>query len=166
MLKTYCRSCGAPTEYTINKPKICCQCGISFASIPNITPTAPVTPLSQKITTKPLPVKKIKAIYKIKSSETPQESNDEELIENDLDLNEDNEETVDYVPEIDKLEVEITGNRASGVKLGSIIGTSTSKPIIASIPIGEIRKINKKEVLEQFRRDAGKSSRTNIESND
>jgi hypothetical protein len=30
MLKIYCSECGSPTEYSLNKPKFCTNCGNSF----------------------------------------------------------------------------------------------------------------------------------------
>lgn len=163
MLKLYCRSCGAPTEYTINKPKICCQCGNSFASLPTITHSAVgnlVTPLkNEKHFSRQIKNKPLKAIYKIKSSETAQDTGNED-IEQNIDL-EDNEETVDYVPEINKLEVDLIGNKVTGVKLGNIVGTSNAPRQINTVK-GKGKKINKKEVLEQFRREAGKTSRMDI----
>ena len=29
-MKKYCQKCGAPTEYTLTKPKFCSKCGTSF----------------------------------------------------------------------------------------------------------------------------------------
>ena len=29
-MKIYCKSCGAPTDYTVEKPNFCQKCGISF----------------------------------------------------------------------------------------------------------------------------------------
>lgn len=31
-MKSYCASCGEPTEYTLKRPNLCCFCGQSFST--------------------------------------------------------------------------------------------------------------------------------------
>lgn len=146
MLKIYCRSCGAPTEYSINKPKLCCQCGTSFASISSFTPSPPRTVS--------LPKNILKNRTKV----------EEEL---DIDSESDFESQADLiteVPEIEKLDFELIGNKVQGIKLGNIVGTS-SAPTTYEEP-KNVKVFSKKEVLEQFRRDAGKTSKIELGDND
>ena len=36
-MKYFCSSCGKPTIYNLNMPKFCSECGVSFATKPNVS---------------------------------------------------------------------------------------------------------------------------------
>lgn len=58
-MKSFCLSCGTPTEYTLAKPTKCKFCGQAFASVVPLPPTAPPPPSRPP----PQPVKQSSRIF-------------------------------------------------------------------------------------------------------
>jgi hypothetical protein len=174
-MKCYCRKCGNPTDYTLDKPKFCCHCTYPFpwaeteasappprkASKPTPAPVIEAEEEDEEEYVKPLPKKKVR----------PTKYRDED--EYDGDEEEDYDEEASRiarkklrqnVSSMDGLEVEIEGftplkkNRA---KIGDIL--DTGKPVQrtrnGSQIKGEKNPERNKSVLEEFKREAGKAKR-------
>jgi uncharacterized Zn finger protein (UPF0148 family) len=125
MLKIYCPECGAPTEYSMHKPKFCSSCGYSFFNGKNQTISA---------NTKPI----------VKESK---------IIENE-DYFEEGEDEVNSVPSINNLAFDVEIQSENKEKLGKIMGSSAGgENLLRKNRINE--KIDKKRVLEDFAREAG-----------
>ena len=102
MLKIYCQDCGSPTSYTSLKPKFCSSCGKSFDKTIVVNPVQ----MQKPTFTKPQNVQK-----QVKSN-----------IDDDYDYD-DNEDTdnINYVPNINKIDIEISEVRPTKIKMGDII---------------------------------------------
>lgn len=125
MLKIYCSECGAPTEYSMQKPKFCSSCGYSFFNGKNQTILA-----------------NTKTIVK-----------ETKIIENE-DYLEDEGEEVNNIPSINNLLFDLEIQSENKEKLGKIMGSSAGgENLLRKNRIDE--KIDKKKVLEDFAREAG-----------
>lgn len=148
MLKIYCQDCGSPTSYTSLKPKFCSSCGKSFDKNIVVNPVQ----MQKPTFTKPQNIKK-----QIKSN-----------IDDDNDNYDDNDDTesIDYVPNIDKIDIEISEVRPTKIKMRDIIGNlpEESFPNTENIKPSKTKKTkvlpknNKQknsEFLNQFKNEAG-----------
>lgn len=132
MLKIYCSECGAPTEYSLNKPKFCTNCGNSFFGAK----------------------KEEKVVQKVllqKPTITAKRQNIEPL---DIDDDEFETEEINHVPDITELNFDIQIQPDISETIGNIMGTSVDKENSLRKNRGKI-KINKKEQLEHFQKEAG-----------
>ncbi len=133
MLKIYCTECGAPTEYSLNKPKFCSSCGYSF--------NGKVVKKEEKVVQKVLTQKP--TISKRPNIEL------EEYDDDEVEATE-----VNQVPNIEDLQYDIDIPQQKGQELGSIIGTSIGQEnLFRKNKINE--KIDKKQVLENLAREGG-----------
>jgi len=108
MLKVYCSQCGSPTSYSAAKPKFCSGCGRSFdGTIINKVQNQQPTIIKRE------PIKKI--IPKIQPKAQ---------IENYDDGDDYEGEEINYVPEISRLDCEISESKPRGVKIKDLAGTS------------------------------------------
>jgi len=150
-MKRYCTSCGSPTEYIDKKPVFCSTCGKSFEK------AAPVeVKLIKEQPKSNFPTK----INKITSSKINRPQRQEvEDIEDYIDDEDDYGQEVDHVPEIDNLEVEAESRPKRGHKLKDIVGT---EPNVAreSRVVKCGKRPSKKQVLEDFAREAGSIRKT------
>lgn len=127
-LSIYCMGCGAPTFYTMAKPKFCSACGKTFeataAAAPSYSPPPPVQTASPK-----RPVRRVE--LEIEDEDEPQE----------------------HVPQIDGLDVEISVAKHKGIKIGDL---AFEQQMGFEPRVKESKKrINKKEFLESWRKEAG-----------
>jgi len=145
MLKMYCRDCGGPTSYTSLKPKFCSSCGASFDKTIIVNPVQ----MQKPVFTKPQNTKK-----QIQSN-----------IEDDYDDNEDTD-NVNYVPNISKIDIEISDVRPVKIKLRDIVSNlpeeafsevENIKPIKTKKGKAMPKKNQQKnsEFLNQFKAEAG-----------
>ena len=145
MLKMYCQDCGSPTSYTSSKPKFCSSCGASFNKTIIVNPVQ----MQKPVFTKPQNTKK-----QIQSN-----------IEDDYDDNEDTD-NIDYVPNISKIDIEISEVRPVKMKLRDIVSNlpeeafsqvENTKPIKTKKGKGIAKKNQQKnsEFLNQFKAEAG-----------
>lgn len=131
MLKIYCSECGSPTEYSLNKPKFCVNCGNSFFG----------TKKEEKV---------VKKVLLQKPTITAKSQNIESLdIDDEFDIKE-----INHVPDITELNFDIQIQPDTSEKIGNIIGTSSEKENLLRSSRGKI-KINRKEQLENFKKEAG-----------
>lgn len=108
MLKVYCSQCGSPTSYSAAKPKFCSGCGRSFdGTIINKVQNQQPTIIKRE------PIKKI--IPKIQPKAQ---------IENYDDGDDYEGEEINHVPEISRLDCEISESKPRGVKIKDLVGTS------------------------------------------
>jgi hypothetical protein len=146
-MKRYCISCGSPTEYSTKKPLFCSSCGKSFDKIQQ----AEVRPVVQKNLTQKKTIASKKHIE--------DENSDLDI---DYDNDNDNLDQDDViVPEISQLEVETDSQenfKNKGEKISSLIGTSSSKS--KRNKIIKNSKISKKQILQDFAKEAGTSRRS------
>lgn len=133
MLKIYCTDCGAPTEYSLNKPKFCSSCGFSF--------TGQVAKKEEKVVQKVL-------IQNPTIAKRPN-IDPEDYEDEDTEITE-----ADHVPEISDLSFDLDVPSRQKQTLGSIMGTSQSQE-------NQLRKnkssqkIDKKKVIEDFAKEGG-----------
>jgi hypothetical protein len=130
MLKIYCSECGSPTEYSLNKPKFCTNCGNSFFGAKK----------EEKVA---LPVQMQKpTITKAKRSNIEPEDYEDD----DSEITE-----VNQVPDIDGLAFDINIQPDISEKIGDIIGSAGQENNLrknrSKIPI------NKKEQLENLSKE-------------
>jgi len=133
MLKIYCSDCGAPTNYTSNKPKFCTGCGLPFDK--NISK---------------IPVKNI-------TSTVIQKPQIKQLDDDEYD-DYDNETEINHVPNLNKLDCEIVETYKRGEKIGNIVGTSERVPREKNNLDKKSLKYSKaerKKFLEEFSKEAG-----------
>lgn len=100
MLKIYCSDCGAPTEYSLNKPKFCSGCARPF-----------VNSLANKSQNQ---VTQVKPILKNKNHENDYEDDDHQ------------DQEINHVPQLSKLDCEIIESKPRGVKIKDLAGTSNA----------------------------------------
>jgi hypothetical protein len=127
MLKTYCSECGAPTEYSLNKPKFCSSCGNSFdkkTAVPVLKPKRTISKIQEPI--------------------------DEIEDMDDIDGGED----VDHVPDIQKIDYELSLPPKNKETIGNLAGTSTDSSE-ENWPKIKVPKLSKKEFLDNFAKEAG-----------
>jgi len=140
MLKVYCTECGSPTSYTSAKPKFCSACGNAFDKV--------VVNKNQSII-KQEPPKRI--IPKVESK-----SNLEYEEHDDYD---DNEEDINYVPDINGLDCQIEASKKPKIKLGDVIGTAEKQNNEIKIKSKKLtksqQKIENKKFMEEWKREAG-----------
>jgi len=133
-MKRYCPSCGAPTEYSLKKPTFCSSCGKSFEGSPVV-------------------VKKTLPQQKTIARNLPRDIDPIDA-ENDIDSDLDGDDVLE-VPDINELKVEIEPDRTSkGIKLGKIIGTGNTEGKKERVT-SKVKKTTKKEILENFQKEAG-----------
>lgn len=152
-MKRYCTSCGSPTEYIDKKPVFCSTCGKSFDKV------APVEVKMVKEEPKanfPTKINKITS-SKINRPQRAQVEEVEDYIDDEDDYDQDQE--VHSVPEIDSLEVEAESRPKRGQKLKDIVGTESNAPR-ESRSFKPGKKTSKKQVLEDFAREAGSIRKT------
>lgn len=101
MLKIYCTECGNPTTYTSFKPKFCSACGQSFEKTIN-------KPVNQKIISSQ-PNKILPKINPVLENENN-------------DLEDDYDGDINYVPNINNLDVEIDKSTPTKTKLEILLG--------------------------------------------
>jgi hypothetical protein len=133
MLKIYCSDCGSPTNYAGNKPKFCSNCGSPFEKSLNIQ-----KPLPKELPKKEVP-KVVKSTY----------------IEDEEDFYDDEE--VNHVPEINKLDCDIIESSSRGEKLSNLLGTLDNSGRSESSQKGnkKLSKQDRKKFLEDFSKEAG-----------
>jgi hypothetical protein len=137
-MKRYCISCGGPTEYSIKKPIFCSNCGASFE------------PNTEKVIEK-VQIKKPIIAKKIYIEEP----------ELDNDINYDDDQDVNEVPNISKLQVETQSDQVvRGVKLKDLMGTSGSENSKKERRKEKAKKVSKKQVLEDFAKEASSLRRS------
>jgi len=134
-MKRYCTSCGSPTEYSVKKPIFCSNCGNSFDKVQ-----------INKVTTKPIAEKR--TINPVAA--------------NNLDYEIDNETDDVNVPNISQIQIDVESDnnlKAKGIKLGELLGTSSPGE---KKPREKIKgkKNSKKQVLEDFAKEAGTIKRS------
>ena len=140
MLKIYCSECGSPTEYSLNKPKFCSSCGRSFQE--NIQ--ANKSP-GKDIATK-------KDFNKFKPIENDLEEDDFSAVNEDIDVSKIN---------IKNLNIEYSKDDRDETKIKDLIGTSSGGNPLRRIKTKK-QKINKKQFLEDFQKEAGTLRRKNV----
>lgn len=132
MLKLYCSQCGTPTEYSLNKPKFCSNCGNPFSGNKKEDKVIQKTLLQ-----KPTIQSKRKNIEPL------------DIEEDDYEITDSNE-----IPDLEELNFDIHIQPDQKQTIGNIIGTSKEKE-------NPLRKnkvkidINKKDQLEMFKKEAG-----------
>lgn len=142
MLKIYCTECGSPTTYTATKPKFCSSCGKSFDKLV-------VNKVLLQKPTVDKPVNQPKVPRKI----LPRLERKAEVENYDED---DDYSDINYVPEINNLDIEIQENPISKkTKIGDIIGSAKSSPKREKIKGKSVTKADRKKFLEDFKREAG-----------
>jgi hypothetical protein len=130
MLKIYCSDCGSPTEYSLNKPKFCTNCGNSFFG-------------SKKEEKVALPVQMQKpTLSKAKRPNIEPEDYEDD----DSEITEVNE-----MPDIDNLDFDINIQRDIVEKIGDIVGSSDQQNTLRQNR--SKLTINKKEQLESLSRE-------------
>jgi len=130
MLKIYCTECGAPTEYSLNKPKFCSSCGNSFGAKKQ----------EEKVVQKVL-MQKPTIIAKRENIE-PQDYEDD-----DAEISEVNE-----VPNINNLDFDINLITPASEKIGNIVGSSEKNDLRRN---RSSEKVDRKKVLEDFAKEGG-----------
>jgi hypothetical protein len=130
MLKIYCTECGAPTEYSLNKPKFCSGCGNPFGGKKQ----------EEKVVQKVLLQKP--TITAKRENIEPQDYEDE-----DAEVSEVNE-----VPNIDNLDFDINLITPTPEKIGNIVGSSERNDLRRNRPS---QKVDRKKVLEDFAKEGG-----------
>jgi len=130
MLKIYCSECGSPTEYSLNKPKFCTNCGNSFLGAKKEKVALPVQ--MQKPT-----------LSKAKRPNIEPEDYEDD----DTEITEVNE-----VPDIDNLDFDVDIYQHKGEKIGNIIGSSKDNDARKNRPKVAF---NKKEQLENLAKEGG-----------
>lgn len=106
-MKRYCTSCGSPTDYSIKKPLYCSNCGKSFDNLEKAESVASVYPSS-------------KENIKTKLSKFRTRPNINNNVEDSYDIEED-ENDINYVPNIKNLEVETFVEETPKENLGSLL---------------------------------------------
>jgi len=140
MLKIYCKKCGSPTSYSLNKPKFCSACGNSFQE--NITPN-----INQKEINPP----KL-TINKFKNINRPEIDIEDDLDSENIDISKIN---------INNLKIEYSQDKTDNIKIKDLIGTSSGGNTLRKNKIKKT-KINKKQFLEDFQKEAGTLRRKNV----
>jgi uncharacterized Zn finger protein (UPF0148 family) len=130
MLKIYCPECGSPTEYSLNKPKFCTNCGNSFLGVKKEKVALPVQ--MQKPT-----------LSKAKRPNIEPEDYEDDYTE----ITE-----VNKIPDIDSLSFDINIQPSSTEKIGDIIGSSSDKENQLRKNKEKI-KINKKDLLDSLKKE-------------
>jgi|GEM_PF-795697 len=146
MLKIYCQDCGSPTSYTNLKPKFCSSCGKSFDK----TIVVNKVQMEKPTFTKPQNIQK-----QVKSN-----------IEEDYDYDNEDSDNINYVPNINKIDIEISEIRPTKIRMGDIISNLPEEAFSSSENIKPSKtkkskaaaKKNKQknsEFLNQFKAEAG-----------
>jgi hypothetical protein len=133
-MKVYCRKCGSGTAYVSQKPKFCSQCGNSFVAPAIASKPAPPRP-SQTVIQKPKLQEDSGLGFEV--------------------VEKDDSPSFESMSKLD-CEIQKTPNRK--VSLGEIAGTSEEGAPIIDRPKAYARKrVSKKQVLEDFKNEAGQS---------
>ena len=131
MLKIYCSDCGSPTEYSLNKPKFCTNCGNSFFGEKKQQKTA-------------LPVQMQRpTITKAKRANIEPEDYEDDYAE---------VTEVNKIPDIDSLSFDINIQPSNTETIGDIIGSSSDKENQLRKNKEKI-KINKKDLLDSLKKE-------------
>lgn len=149
MLKIYCQDCGSPTSYTSLKPKFCSSCGKSFDK----TIVVNKVQMEKPTFTKPQRPQNIQK--QVKSN-----------IDEDYDYDNEDSDNINYIPNINKIDIEISEVRPSKIRMGDIISnlpeeafSSTENVKSTKTKKGKaVPKKNKQknsEFLNQFKAEAG-----------
>ena len=146
MLKIYCTECGNPTTYTSAKPKFCSACGEPFdKSVVNKVLLQ--KPTADKPVTQNRPQKRILPRIERKAEVENYDDNDDDY---DDDYN-----SVNSVPQIDNLDIEIQETITQKTKIGDIIGSSKSLNKREKLKGKNTTKAERQKFLEDFKREAG-----------
>jgi len=146
MLKIYCQDCGSPTSYTSLKPKFCSSCAKPFDKSIVVNKVQ----MEKPTFTKPQNIKK-----QVKSN-----------VDDDYDYDNEDSDNIDYVPDIDKIDIEISEVKPRKIKLGDIVNNLTeeafsqvenSKPIKMKKSKNTQKKnqIKNSKFLNEFKSEAG-----------
>ena len=128
-MKRYCTSCGGPTEYSIKKPIFCSNCGKSFEP-----------------TTKQA-VEKVQIKNPIIANKIDIQDFDE--------VDDVNNDDIRTVPVISNIEIEADNEKPNrGIKLKDLMGTDTNHTKTERVK-SKSKKISKKQILEDFQKEAG-----------
>ena len=130
MLKIYCTECGAPTEYSLNKPKFCSGCGNPFGAKKQ----------EEKVVQKVLLQKPTITAKRENIEPQDYEDNDAEVFE------------VNEVPDIDNLDFDINLITPTSEKIGNIVGSSEKNDLRRN---RSSEKVDRKKVLEDFAKEGG-----------
>lgn len=141
-LTCYCQDCGSPTLYTLQPPKLCCQCGARFGGE---TTMAKIKP-KQIVVAPPRPAPRASRTSRSNQSYEADES--------------ENLDEVTEVPNISSLDFEIEGGADKGVKFENIL-KSGQAPL--GIKREKGKKVSKKQILEQIRQEGSGSRRDSVE---
>lgn len=148
MLKIYCQDCGSPTAYSNIKPKFCSSCGKPFDKNIIVNPVQ----LQKPTITNP-------QNFKIKKPILRAEDYDNEDI-----YDEEDQEIDATVPDINKLDFDITDIKPNKIKMKDIISDipeealSATEPVRRSKKVKNIKvknKVKNQEFLNQFKAEAG-----------
>jgi uncharacterized Zn finger protein (UPF0148 family) len=133
MLKIYCTECGSPTTYTSAKPKFCSSCGKPFDKLV------------------------VNKVLDQKSTITKVKPNISKDIEDDYDNYDDNEASIDHVPNVSKIDYEIVDSNKLTEKIGNIAGTSSGLPRKKENreKVKRLTKADIKKFREEFAKEAG-----------
>jgi len=136
-LKCYCPKCVEPILYDLAKPSFCPFCGTNLNN--NISVA------NQKYLAPPI-----------------NKSNIKSFVEDAVQINEDdNIEIQEQIDSIEQLDVEIVANQEQSIKFGDLAQQQKT-----GIIRPKIKKINKKEEILAFRKEAGLGGRQTIEITD
>ncbi len=146
-LQIFCFSCGSPTLYTIAKPNFCAKCGKSFdesvASLPKSNIIQFETTQERQIpsSTVKSPNRVLKRPARFARMEDQEDDNEDDDFE---------------VPNISGLDFEIEGEPDKGIKIGSLL-KGAEAPLGIKRP--KAKKVSKKEILEQLKKEGGSGRR-------
>ena len=132
MSKLYCQNCFEATEYSLNKPRVCCYCATPFGGVASAPKPQPA-PVKPKV-----------------------------IIKHDED-DYDDEPASEILPDISKLEVEVTHARKSGVTFKDLIAQG---PVTEKFSRPKDKKTSKKAFLKEFQEEAGTLRRDKREKED
>ena len=126
MLKIYCKSCGSPSEYTLEKPKFCQGCGQPFGELTSSAKTSIQKP-----------------VRKFEKRKVEVEVEEETFIE----------ESEERVPDLDHLDVEIQAKGPRTQTLQQLSEAEVSEyDHSLNLPKDER---SSKEIFEEYQMEAG-----------
>ena len=134
-MKVYCQQCGSGVEYTYEKPNFCVKCGSNFSNI-----------------------KTTQASNNFQRAKTNQS-----YITPKISESQDEEESLGNIRSMTQLDIDLGPTVNRSVKLSDIAGTRKEGES-SELFEGTRQKINQKEFMEDFKREAGYyPSRQNID---
>lgn len=140
MLKVYCQDCGSPTNYSNTKPKFCSSCG---------------KPFDKNIAVNRIELRKPTITKRVLKEEDYDDKNE---------IYDYEDEDIASVPDINKLDFDITETKLNKIKMGDIISNVPESALAneKKIKINQKNKKSKKiekrinqEFLNQFKAEAG-----------